>query len=162
LLIEYGLCAFLPLIGLLAAFSAESRRTVSQAVVERSACGILWRIRERDMRFRLANGLLVVAWVLVARVHVSAAATDCDRACLKTALDQYLNAAIKHDPAAAPLMVGFRQTENAVVVRPGTGLWKSMTALRKLQRRYLDPVSGQAGYFAPSRKAALQPSTRSE
>jgi len=67
LLIEYGLCAFLPLIGLLAAFPAESRRNVSRAVVERSACGILWRIRE--------------------------------------------------------------------------------TALGKLQRRYLDPVSGQAGLF---------------
>jgi hypothetical protein len=39
------------------------------------------------------------------------AATDCDRACLKTALDQYLNAVIKHDPSAAPLFVAFRQTE---------------------------------------------------
>lgn len=76
-----------------------------------------------------------------------AAGADCDRACLKTALDQYLNAVIKHDPAAAPLVAGFRQTENAVVVRLGTGMWKSMTALGKLQRRYLDPVSEQAGYF---------------
>jgi hypothetical protein len=76
-----------------------------------------------------------------------AAANDCDRACLKTALDQYLNAVIKHDPSAAPLFVGFRQTENAVVVRLGTGLWKTAAGLGKLQRRYLDPVSGQAGYF---------------
>ena len=75
------------------------------------------------------------------------AANDCDRACLKTALDQYLNAVIKHDPSAAPLFVAFRQTENASVVRLGTGMWKTMTALGKLQRRYLDPVSGQAGYF---------------
>jgi hypothetical protein len=78
---------------------------------------------------------------------VFAAANDCDRACLKTALDQYLNAVIKHDPAAAPLFAGFRQTENAVVVRPGTGVWKTVTGLGKVQRRYLDPVSGQAGYF---------------
>jgi hypothetical protein len=76
-----------------------------------------------------------------------AAANDCDRACLKTTLDQYLAAVIKHDPAAAPLFVGFRQTENAVVVRPGTGVWKSVTGLGKMQRRYLDPVSGQAAYF---------------
>jgi hypothetical protein len=76
-----------------------------------------------------------------------AAANDCDRACLKTTLDQYLAAVIKHDPAAAPLFVGFRQTENSVVVRPGTGVWKSVTGLGKMQRRYLDPVSGQAGYF---------------
>jgi hypothetical protein len=45
------------------------------------------------------------------------------------------------------LLAGFRQTENSVVVRLGTGVWKTVTALGKLQRRYLDPVSGQAGYF---------------
>jgi len=76
-----------------------------------------------------------------------AAANDCDRACLKTSLDQYLAAVIKHDPAAAPLFVAFRQTENSVVVKLGTGVWKSVTGLGKMQRRYLDPVSGQAAYF---------------
>jgi hypothetical protein len=74
-------------------------------------------------------------------------AQDCDRACLKDMLDRYLSAVMKHDPSAAPLMVGFRQTENAVAVRLGTGVWKSVTGLGKLQRRYLDPVSGQAAYF---------------
>jgi hypothetical protein len=76
-----------------------------------------------------------------------AAGANCDRTCLRTVLDQYLNAIIKHDPAAAPLMIGFRQTENAIVVRPGTGLWKSMTALGAMQRRYIDAVTGQAAYF---------------
>jgi len=47
-------------------------------------------------------------------------------------------------------MVGFRQTENAIVVRTGTGVWKTATALGKIQRRYLDPVSGQAGFVAVS------------
>jgi hypothetical protein len=62
-------------------------------------------------------------------------------------LDQYLAAVIKHDPAAAPLVVGFRQTENAINVRPGNGVWKTVTALGKVQRRYLDPVTGQAAYY---------------
>src|SRR5262245_20477882 len=74
-------------------------------------------------------------------------AVDCDRACLKSSLDQYLNAVVKHDPAAAPLFVGFRQTENATVVKLGTGVWKSVTALGKVQRRYFDAVTGQAAYF---------------
>ena len=74
-------------------------------------------------------------------------AADCDRACLKGALDQYLNAVVRHDPSAANLLPGFRQTENAVAVRAGDGLWQSAIALGKLQRRYLDPASGQAGYF---------------
>ena len=84
---------------------------------------------------------------LGAATLLRAAAPECDRACLKGALDQYLTAIVRHDPAAASLYPGFRQTENAQVVRPGTGLWQSVTALGKVQRRYLDPVSGQAGYF---------------
>jgi len=88
-----------------------------------------------------------LVWFLVGSLSALAAPNDCDRACLKGMLDQYLKAVIKHDPAAAPLFVGFRQTENAVVVRPGTGVWNSVTALGKIQRRYVDAVSGQAGYF---------------
>ena len=71
----------------------------------------------------------------------------CDRACLRGMLDQYLNAVVKHDPTAAPLVVGFRQTENAINVRPGSGMWKSVTGLGKVQRRYFDAVSRQAAYF---------------
>jgi hypothetical protein len=87
------------------------------------------------------------AALLVGGATMAAAANDCDRTCLKNSLDQYLNAVIKHDPSTAPLFAGFRQTENAVVVRLGTGAWKTVTGLGKVQRRYLDPVSGQAGYF---------------
>jgi hypothetical protein len=71
----------------------------------------------------------------------------CDRACLRTMLDQYLAAVVKHDPKAAPLIVGFRQTENAINVAPGNGVWKTVTGLGKMQRRYFDPVTGQAGYY---------------
>jgi hypothetical protein len=77
----------------------------------------------------------------------SAYGAGCDRACLQAMLDQYLNAVVNHNPAAAPLSVGFRETENAMVRRPGSGLWKSAKALGKLQRRYFDPQSEQAGYF---------------
>ena len=91
--------------------------------------------------------LIQLLLVATASLPLFAAANDCDRACLKTTIDQYLTAVVKHDPAAAPLFVGFRQTENAVVVRPGTGVWKSVTGLGKMQRRYLDAVSGQAAYF---------------
>jgi hypothetical protein len=77
----------------------------------------------------------------------AAAQTACDRACLRGLLDQYLSAVVKHDPSAAPLVVGFRQTENALNVRPGNGMWKTATGLGKVQRRYLDPASGQAAYY---------------
>src|ERR1041385_1171377 len=96
---------------------------------------------------RFVRLLLFGAASVSLSVSVSGAGNDCDRACLKTTLDQYLAAVVKHDPSAAPLFVGFRQTENAVVVKLGTGVWKSVTELGKLQRHYLDAVSGQAAYF---------------
>jgi hypothetical protein len=58
-----------------------------------------------------------------------------------------LNAVVKHDAASAPVVVGFRQTENAINTRPPNGVWKTVTALGKVQRRYLDAVTGQAAYF---------------
>lgn len=72
---------------------------------------------------------------------------SCDRACLSTMLDEYLVAVVRHDPSAAPLAVGIRQTENAINVAPGYGVWKTVTALGAVQRRYFDPVSGQAAYY---------------
>src|SRR5918996_6666090 len=89
---------------------------------------------------------LAVAVVITATAPPTSAQTTCDRACLRTMLDQYLAAVIKHDPIAAPLIVGFRQTENAINVAPGNGVWKTVTGLGKMQRRYFDAVTGQAGY----------------
>lgn len=75
------------------------------------------------------------------------AQSACDRVCLGGMLDRYLGAVVAHDPAKAPLVTGFRQTENAINVPQGKGVWKSVTGLGKVQRRYFDPVTGQAGYF---------------
>ncbi|HET8697921.1 MAG TPA: hypothetical protein VFO94_10570 [Gammaproteobacteria bacterium] len=75
------------------------------------------------------------------------AAASCDRACLKSTLDTYLQAVIKHDPAAAPLAVAYRHTENAINVPVGKGVWQSVTALGKVQRRYADPTAGQVAYY---------------
>ena len=95
----------------------------------------------------LTRYALIPAILLTAATSLFGAADDCDRACLKTTLDSYLNAITKHDSSAAPLFIGFRQTENAVVTKLATGVWKSVTALGQMQRRYFDPVTGQAAYF---------------
>src|SRR5262245_51427748 len=113
----------------------------------RGRCGYDSRgVEEATMTSKFVRFFLSTTLILIVSSHAFAAA-DCDRACLKTTLDQYLNAVMKHDPSAAPLFTGFRQTENAVVTKPGMGVWKSLTALGKIQRRYFDAVTGQAGYF---------------
>jgi len=91
----------------------------------------------------------LAAFCAIATLLGSAAATaqDCSRDCLRKHLDTYLSAVGNHNPEAAGLWVGFRQTENALVIPEGQGLWKSMTGLGSIQRRFLDPVQGQAGYF---------------
>jgi hypothetical protein len=84
----------------------------------------------------------------------NASAAPCDRACLGGMLDRYLTALIAHDATEAPLALGFRQTENAVVVPAGEGLWRSATALGALQRRYYDATTEQAAYFGTLQEAA--------
>jgi hypothetical protein len=98
------------------------------------------------MALRVARLFLYFGIIVIGGTNLFGA-TDCDRACLKTTLDQYLTAVTKHDPSAAPLFIGFRQTENATVIKLGTGVWKTVTTLGKVKRQYFDPVSGQAGYF---------------
>ena len=85
------------------------------------------------LRRRIAIGVLVA----IGSTGGASAQTTCDRACLRNFLDQYLAAVTKHDPKAAPLAIGFRQTENAINVAPGSGVWKTVTGLGKMQRRYL-------------------------
>lgn len=97
------------------------------------------------------NKTLVLATLLLGSTNAFAA--TCDRACLTTVLDQYLTALVKHDPAAAPLALGFRQTDNAVVVLPGEGLWRSATGLGALDRRYYDTTTEQAAYFGTLEEA---------
>jgi hypothetical protein len=92
---------------------------------------------------------VIVAATAIGLVGQSAAAqtSDCNRSCLADALDRYLAALVAHDASKAPLFVGFRQTENAVVVPLGEGLWRSATALGEVRRRYFDPLTGHAAYF---------------
>jgi len=71
----------------------------------------------------------------------------CDRACLRTTLDSFLGAVVAKDPARAPLAHGFRQTQNAKLTLTDAGVWKTLTALGPLQRRYFDPVTGNALFF---------------
>lgn len=91
--------------------------------------------------------LHMLGGMLLAGAGSLQAQETCDRDCLGSILDQYLAAVVANDPEAAPLAWGVRQTENAINVRPGAGTWQSVTALGEVQRRYFDPVSGQAAYY---------------
>lgn len=88
-----------------------------------------------------------ISTLIIASLSVSAQSNSCDRACLADMLDQYLNAVVSGDPSQAPLFIGFRQTENSTVIPPGDGIWATVHALGAMQRRFYDPVTGNAAYF---------------
>jgi ketosteroid isomerase-like protein len=105
--------------------------------------------RIASLRSVLPTAALLSMAVICAALPVAAVAApdNCDRACLKSTLDRYLAAVVQHDPSAAALAPGYRHTENAINMPLGKGVWKSVTGLGQVQRRYLDPVSGQAAYY---------------
>lgn len=76
-----------------------------------------------------------------------AADRSCDRSCLRKVSEQYMRAVAANDFKAAPLMAGYRQTQNTKVTRPGTGIWGTVTGVDDNPRFYLDPVNGQALWF---------------
>jgi hypothetical protein len=74
-------------------------------------------------------------------------ASQCDRACLRQALDTYLAAVFKHDVAAAKLSGDHYSTLNTAVVKNGEGFWKDVEGYGSLQRRYFDPANGAAAFL---------------
>jgi hypothetical protein len=85
----------------------------------------------------LASCLLLLA--------ASAVAQDCDRACLKLTIDQYLDALIKHDTSLLPLAPSLRFTEDHKDAVLGAGTWQSIEGLGEFRQDVLDPRSGNAG-----------------
>jgi hypothetical protein len=93
-------------------------------------------------------GLLLATLLLTAAGSNQVLAQGaCDRDCLRSTLNAYMAAVVANDVGAAPVVLGFRQTENAINVAPGNGVWQSVTGLGEVRLTYVDEVSGQAAYF---------------
>ena len=74
------------------------------------------------MRIRVFATALALAGLLAAQSKSGA----CDRACLESYVDRYLDAVIAHDPAKAPIAKGAKFTENGQRLELGDGLWNTM------------------------------------
>ncbi len=84
-----------------------------------------------------ASALLVLA--------SSANAQDCDRACLRGTIDQYLDALVKHDTSLLPLAPSVRFTEDHRDAQLGAGTWQSIERLGDFRQDVLDPQTHNAG-----------------
>src|SRR6187551_317850 len=106
----------------------------------------------RETRGSSMRKVLLVAGLLLALLGSEGAVwaqqpATCDRACLDGMLSRFIEAVVARDPARAPLAIGFRQTQNSVLTPAGTGAWQTVSAIGPVQRRYFDPVTGNAAFF---------------
>lgn len=68
----------------------------------------------------------------------------CDRQCLTSFVDQYLNAMIAHDPAALDTSTNIRFTEDTVEMQLGEGLWENASALTDYRMDIIDVANSTA------------------
>jgi len=92
--------------------------------------------------------VLVLSGALFAGPEAKNLPAQCDKACLRSAVDTYLAALVAHDPAQVPLSAHVEFVENTKVMKPGEGLWKSASAVPTTFKIYVpDPVSEEVGFF---------------
>lgn len=78
------------------------------------------------------------ALILAAMTTGVAQAADCDRACLKGLITNYVDAMVAHDPSRLPLATGARFTEDSRPLKLGEGLWKTVTKKGEFRQDYID------------------------
>ena len=81
----------------------------------------------------------------------------CDRACLEGFVEQYLDAAIAHDPKLLPLAQDVKFTENGQRLVLPDAHWKIMTGKGKYRLFVTDPDAGQVACFATIREEGNTP-----
>ncbi|HTQ35918.1 MAG TPA: hypothetical protein VMH77_02680 [Steroidobacteraceae bacterium] len=76
-----------------------------------------------------------------------ATAPACDRACLDGFMDRFLDSMKAHDPALLPMTQDVKFTENTIALKPGQGLWVSLSDVTPYTFHLADPRTGQAGFL---------------
>ena len=89
----------------------------------------------------------LVGGLALAASSAAQGSNACDRTCLSGITDAYLAAMVAHAPAQAPLDAKVRLTENGQALKPGDGLWATITKLGGAKLYFNDVKDGQAGFF---------------
>jgi hypothetical protein len=102
-------------------------------------------IRQNGGDFMNRRVPAIAAVLVLAAGAAQAADTDCshDRDCLASVLSTYLQALLKHDPAALPTTHNVKYTENGVRLTMGDGLWQTAAATPTYRLDLIDEEAGQ-------------------
>ena len=90
--------------------------------------------------------VMASALLLASAVTATAQPAACDRRCLETTVERYLDALVKHDPSAVPLAATARYTENGQRLTVGDGLWRSVRSKGKYRLIVADPEAQQVAF----------------
>ena len=60
------------------------------------------------------------------QLPVGPISADCNRACLEGLINQYLDAAVAHEPKKVPLSADVKYTEQGQIMGVGDGFWKAL------------------------------------
>jgi hypothetical protein len=83
---------------------------------------------------------------------VFAQGDSCDRACLESTVDRFLDAFIRHDPTQAPLTRTVRFTENGQHLMVGDGSWRTMVGRGTYRLFVTDAKAGQVAFIGTLRE----------
>jgi hypothetical protein len=92
----------------------------------------------------LDRAAAVGAAALLFAASAAAQSGACDRACLESLLDRYVDAVVAHDAARLPLAADVKFTENGQRLAPGDGLWHTATDKGGYALKLADVERGQA------------------
>ncbi len=103
------------------------------------------------MEERIMRKLLIIAvtGLLFVGIAKSQAAGQCNRQCLESFVNQYLDAMVAHDVSKAPFAANARYTENAKdisLAKPAEGLWAASTSLDNYKLYVADPQQEQIAF----------------
>ena len=96
--------------------------------------------------------LLITASAFAQNTAKSAA---CDRACLESYVDQYMDALVAHDPQKLPLSPKLKNTENGQQLDPGDGFWRTATAKGNYRLFVDDQEAGQVAFLGTMKEANI-------
>ena len=100
----------------------------------------------RRLSFLLVPGVLLAA-------PFARAQDACDRACLESMLDRYVDALVKRDPSSLAAVPSAIFTENGQRLELGDGLWHTVTGRGGYALRLADVERGQAVLMGTVREA---------
>jgi len=96
---------------------------------------------------KIFRGICGAAALVLAMPTAAQQQPGCDRACLTAQMDGFLAALAGHRPGDLPFAVDARNTQNEMPVKPGDGIWATITGLKGYRHVLADPRTGEVAAF---------------